>query len=78
MTWAINIWRVDVRDIQMILKELWGKLREKCDPQDQGFRRRDICPGPKPAAGRINAKKLKDVFDLVFSRVMRYNKKSET
>lgn len=60
----------DVRDIQMMLKELWRKLREEavitqgCDPQDQGFRRRGICPGPKPAAGRINAKKLKDVFDL--------------
>ena len=55
-----------------------GSDHAGCDPQDQGFRRRGICPGPKPAAERTNAKKLKDVFDLVFSRGMRYNKKSET
>lgn len=73
---------VDVRDIQMMLKKTRRKLREEeadhgDDPQDQGFRRRGICPGPKPAAGRINAKKLKDVFGSCLFLVMRYNKKSE-
>lgn len=75
----------DVRDIQMILKELWRKLREEEAVITQDVIRRirasggvAYARGQRRAAGRTNAKKLKDVFDLVFSRGMRYNKKSET